>query len=99
MGNRTAPNKNSHLWVLINILATFRGDPQPNLLLHCLRYAISASHLKIQMRFKYLRSKEYLDCFKGVKMEDIHIQASFERPKLKLELENDCNFLNILEDC
>jgi len=38
-----------------------------------------------------------LDCFNGVKAEDIHVPASFERPKLELELQNDRNFLGILE--
>jgi len=95
MGNRTAPNENSHLWVVVNMLVILKGDPVPQLVLRFLKYVIAASHLKIKGRFESLRSKEYLKCFKSVKPEDIHVRASSWRWS-PIEHENDLNFLTIL---
>ena len=64
-----------------------------------MKYMITASHLKIQRWFESRSSKEYLKCFKSVKPEDIHIQASSQRPRLPIELQNDHNFLSILQAC
>ena len=102
MGNRTAPTTNPHLWVLVNMLATLKGDSADSkseleLVFRVLKYVIAACHPKIQRRFKSRSSKEYLNCFNSVKPEDIHVQASSQRPRLRNELENDHNFLIILE--
>ena len=62
-----------------------------------MKYVIAASHLKIKRRFGSHSSKKYWQCVKSVKPEDIHVQASSQRNRLQIELQNDHNFLSILE--
>jgi hypothetical protein len=96
MGNRTEPNENSHLWVLINLLATLKEGPTSQLMLHFLKYVIAASHQKMKRRFESLSSEQNWSCFESLKPEDIHVQPSSGRPRLPIELQNDLDFLSIL---
>lgn len=92
MGNRTAPKEGSHLWIMANMLATLRDDPE-QLLLHFLKYAIAACHPKIKRRIKSISSKTHWKCFQSITPDDIQVQASSPRPRQSLEFKNDHNFL------
>jgi hypothetical protein len=78
------------------MLVTFKRDPAPELLFRFMKYVIASCHPKIKRRFGSHSSMQYWQCIKSVKPEDIHIQASSQRNKLQIELQNDYNFLGIL---
>jgi hypothetical protein len=72
---------------------------EPALLFRFMKYAVAASHPKINRRFVSPRSKEYWQCFESVNPEDISfhdVQPALKRKRLRIELENDRKFLIIL---
>src|SRR6202044_859031 len=82
------------------MLTTLKSEP--DLVSHFMKYVIAASHPKITRRFRSSSSKEYLGCFKSVKLEDTSESESFpfqsasKRERVRIELENDRRFLIIL---
>ena len=66
-----------------------------------MKYAIAASHSKIKRRFETLLSKEYLHCFLTMKPElvgfSLRLGSSHKRERLQHEIENDHEFLDLLE--
>ena len=99
--NRNAPEEVSHLWVLAKILTTLKSEPA--LRFRCMKYVIAASHPKIRRRFETLSSKEYWQCFASVELDSevIHslaARAASKRKRHHIELENDFNFLTILQE-
>ena len=91
MGNRNAPVEKSHLWVLAKMLTTL--EKKHGRLMHFMKYVIAASHPKIKLQLKSIRSKV---SFESVMSEDMNftaVQASSKRDRSKNELENNCQFL------